>query len=328
MMPPRPRGELGVLTPKYLPTFIAYAPPGGTASSVAYSSSSSLGSTLTIADSEGQSMKFTAAAGSLIPMVEKFDMSLGYGQMWGSTRTDQIDYTVSRTTSYRLQGKGDELSSDEDQIWFLVRPQLQVTATPASYYGPATITWTFKSDQQLQPYFMYVGELRGEYAIPEAVQASLTRWGITQADLNALLATHPFPNGYAPGQPLDPKRFTFIKTFAYRPPLTPKGSTGLQVEEVGRKEGNATTLAFDVTRTLDAEVSGSVSFLGMFSAGFKLNGGMSWKLSTSVKSALAGEQRNTISISQPPYGYSGPELIRVYEDSLTKSYFFAPAWEQ
>lgn len=325
-MPPRPVSEKGTLIPRYLPAFIAYAPPGR-GSSISYSSSSSLGSTVVFSDSRGQSMKFTVTAGSLIPMVEKFDMSLAYGNIWGSTKTDQVDFAVSRTTSYRLPGKGDELDHDEDQVWFLVKPRLEITATPESYYGPAAITWTFVADQQLLPYFMYVGELRGNYTIPTEVQNSLNRWGIDQQDLESLLATHPFPNGYAPGQPLDPKRFEYIKTFAYRPPLSPMSPSGIQTEEVGRKEASSTTQAFEVTRTLDGEVSGSVSFLGMFSAGFKLNGGMSWKMSTSAKSALAGEQRNTITISQPSFGYSGPQVVRVYEDKLFKTYFFAPAWE-
>ncbi len=269
----------------------------------------------------------TVGVGLNIPGITKDDASIAFGSIWGTTRFDAIDVAVTHTSGYRKAGEVDGIDHDRDEVWFLVNPTMAMTATAESYYGPASVTWTLDGSEELRPYYLYVGELRGTIPLPDAVRADLERWGLTQADLSQLLKAHPFPDGIEPNAPLDPARFEYVNTFAYRPPFSGTSPSNSQPFALGRKVTNTSGLSADISFSTDAEFSASATFFLIASASIKLSSSYVVTTSTSAKSALANESTSTLSVGQPSFGYGGPSVLRVYEDKVFKTFFFTLDWE-
>lgn len=324
-MPPHPVPEKGTLTVRYYPTHIVYAPPGRS-SSIGYSSGTAVGTTVTIADEHQVSLKVTATVGFKIPMVAEAQLDVAVGNIWGNTKTDALDIAVSRTTGWRKPGNIDGIDHDEDEVWFLALPQLAMTATPASYWGPADVTWMLEPDQRLEPYFLYVGELRGTKPIPKEVQANLDRWGFEPQDLASLLSGDALATGTAPNQTMDPARYEFIGTFPYRPPYSANSQPETQTLELDRKETNSSAIESKNTFTVDASLTAGANFTNIFYAKVKIDQGIKIITSTNRKASIANDVKTNVVVGQPSYGYTGPTVLRVYEDKMFKTFVFALDW--
>lgn len=322
---PPPTSEVGQIVPNVIPTHVVYAPPGK-GSSIAYSNGSTWGSTITIKDAQKRSMEVEAGVGMKVPDAFSAGLTLTTGNSWGNTRTDALDFAVTTSTGYRKPGEGDDMDHDLDEVWFLVAPKLRVKASPATACYPSKVTWTMDPDQQLRSYFLYLGELRGTRPIPAAVQADLTRWGVTALDLQNVLAVHPFPNGSEPNQGMDPARFEYLTTLPYRPPYSPGSPVASQPYGITKKTGSSSTLEAEVGYSTKLKATGGFNFLDIFNASVSLTGASSMTFTTSHKSTVSGETQSTLTLAQPSYGYAGPTVLRVYVDKVFKTFIFTLDW--
>lgn len=323
--PPRPATEYGQFVPKFLPLYVVYAPPGRS-SSIAYANGDTVGTTVVLTDSNNQSLKVTLGVEGDMLGSARGGLSIGIGSAWGSSRSEQADLTVTQTLGYRKTGQADDINHDDDEIWFLVKPAFRVAATPSSVYGPAKASWSLETGTKAEAYFMYVGELRGTYPIHPTVQEALDRFGMTQRDLKELLKADPLANGSQPNAFLDPRRFEYVATFPYRPVLRPGDVPSTQPYSVARRTANSTTEASSVSFSVDFEIKGGFSFLGLIGTLWKVNESGTITSSSSMRLSTQGDQSSTLTVGQPGYGYTGPTVMRVYVDKTYKTWAYTLDW--
>lgn len=324
---PRPEAQKTIIVPKYYPTHIVYSLPGR-GSTIAYASGNTVGTTVTLGNSTKQTLKATVGVQWRVPAITEGNVLLSFGQIWSTAHSDSTDIGVTVTSGYRKPGAADWIDHDEDEVWFLVKPQVTITMVPASSYGPETIDWSMDPNQAFIPYFLYVGELKGTRMLPASVASRLAEWGFTTDDFKTLLSGHPFPDGAEPNANIRRDRFEYLTTLPYRPPQSANSPPSVQTHEVSRKDSQVTTNDFSLAYTVDFNsqiAAGNPLWVG-FAAFFKFEDGMVWTNTASNKLTQTGEAKSTVTLSQPSFGYTGPTLVRVYIDKVYKTFFFTLDW--
>lgn len=323
--PPKPTPVVGTVTPKFMISHVVYSVPGRS-SSMSYVAGDTVGSTTTLSNSQRMTAKVTVGASGSF-MGTGSDVSLSWGTAWGTSSENSLDWALTRSSGYRKVGQRDLIDHDDDEVWFMVRPRLSMTVIPASEWGPQSVSWTFAAQRQMVPYYLLVGELKGTREIPPDVWRALDNFGITTTDFSELLKADPFANlALSPNQPLDPARFELVSTFPYRAVATSDGQPSPQTLELRRRVANSSTQRSTVEYSVGFGLQGSVGFMDVARLYFKLNEDATLTSSSSSKTSTETVTTNAITVGQPTFGYAGPTVLRVYEDKVWKTFFFALDW--
>lgn len=316
--PPPPEWKTGRIVPHFIITHVVYSVPGKS-SSMAYSQGETVGSTLTLEKSSKNEVKVEAGSKGLMTGGGP-TFFLQVGHTWGTTKTDATDLAVTHSTSYRKNGQTDFVDHNDDEIWFIINPVIQVAALPESVYGPARFNWELDTSGAV-PFYLTVGELTKRHPMDPGLKAALEQWGITEEEYPELLKADPFVNGEP--ATMDPARFDFVGSFPYRPVPAPGYQPSPQTQTVSRKLANASTAKGESSYYVGFREGAEFVFLKLY---FWVDEKLTVTSSTSFKTSTETNGSTTITVGQPAYGYPGPQVVRVYEDKVWKTYVFRLEW--
>jgi hypothetical protein len=316
----QPEGQTGTVHPKFYVLTVVYAPPGttggGSSSSVTYGSGSTTGTTVT----SGSSFKHThsvsvSTSAGFLGNGGSVGASFAYGRNRSNTKA--IDIKKSATTEISDSGpSSDGIDHDRDIIYLWLNPSVQLTLSPTSASWKLTETAT--ADIQ----FLFVGWLKNPSLIPPGVAQRLQARGITAQDFPIILSADPFANG---GTPIDRRRYQIMNTtFPYEPPFA-EGERGPTFRFVlSNSNTGTTTSSLQKDYTLGAEVSGSLSFLGLCKASFKNQNSWTWSSTNTNATTNGTSESASVIVGGPSFGYTGPTDIAAYYDTLYKTFMFVP----
>jgi len=326
--PPHPQTVTDSVIPAYIILYVTYAPPGRS-STMEYANSTELGSTVAIMDSTATELLVTVGSGSKEQtLVPSGSVEIKTDDKWGTTTATQTDISVNIKDGYKMFGEEDGINHDNDEVWFWARPALLASYTPASYYGPENLTWMVDGRAPTPAlYYLTVGELRGTVPLSPGVRAALDAWGIDPArDFPEMLKADPAANGSVPNQQMDAARYDFVGEWPYEPVTHPGDIPSPQTHSIDRKVKNTSETKSDVEYNVSVKVGASLAFLWLPLARWSVLNGWTWHHTTDVKDSVQNENVSTITVGQPPYGYAGPTLLRVYEDKVWKTFRFELGW--
>lgn len=311
--PSLPASTPFTLSPTYFIGSVTYVPPGS-ASSMSYSSGTVVGSTVSTTDS----WSVESTAGVQIGMGDT-NINVTFGNVYGGETTHSVDMqqTVTQTTNFRAP-PSDFINHDYDQIRIFAGVKVNGAI---DYLG--AVTWGMDFSQIAnqnfaeEGYLIAVGCLRLNSTIPASDCAStvnlLTSLGVTSADYSAILGADPFADPTAPQVP-DPSRYVLIDTEAYF--FDPVTSTFTYAEN------NNTTITNSVKTSYSYSVSVSASDGFDFGA-LKGSQKFTWTHSSTDTNKTGTTNSNTFTLSMPSSVYNGPTTLRVYMDTIFKTFMFS-----
>jgi hypothetical protein len=313
----------GQLKPAFYVTHIVYAVPGRS-STLQYQQGDTVGSTTTITDSFKQGSSVSANFSGFLGIGGGVRYSMGSD--WGNTNVSSTDVSATMTTALRKAGQVDGIDHDDDEIWFVVNPVINLSVSPKnSCFSETKTTWSF-AQASFIPFYLTVGELTGRRKIEQGVLDALNSWGIYNGGaypaFPELLKAHPFPDGLKTDAPIDPTRFQLVGTFPYKPVGAPGYQPTVQTLILQRKTTTTNTKTQDVSYRTSLGVTMGFDFewFVKIHAVLGMDDTWSWTHSASLRTSKDSSIQNTVTIGQPAFGYSGPTVLRVYEDRIYKTY--------
>jgi hypothetical protein len=339
--PPAPPRPPLILRPKYIVGAVVYAPPGCLSTTppsacsqpglVDYSSGSSMGSKITVADSFKNGVKVTASLGTPLG---GGDASFGWSRTTGDTSFANL--TKSGSLEIKVPGNGDGVNHDQDMIELLLNPTVTLSTD-----GGTNIFWQpgYAGDAVAR-YEVYVSELRNPATMRPDVASVLTKLGLTAADYKTIRCLDQFAGpgvsgrgGIRPdfcqmaastGEPsagLDLNRFRPTSwILPYEPPvhatdLCPSITATLK-NEYSSEDAKSTQDEYSVS----ADMSVGVKDLW----GVKIEGTMTWTTGETDTSSHGSTQTAALTLVCPSVGYTGPTLFQVFWDVLYGTFLFMP----
>ena len=327
--PPPPPAIFDIVVPTFYITHVVYAPPGKS-SSISYSNSTSFGTTTSGTKGFKTDVKVSAEVDTGFILADS-SVTVSGGKAWGTTRTDATDVVLQTTSGYKKTGQIDGINHDYDEIWFLIRPVLDVTFQPAGQVPGqfASVKWKFAANQDGRsnaiPYFVYAGWLTNAMQMPAEVKQVLDSYGITPDYYDDLLSADPLAHGVAANQMLDPNRYEFIGAFPYLPPFSPGDAPSTQTFSVEQKTTNSMTTVSDNSYSVGLSIGAKLNILS-FKTKLTASSTWTWTNSKSEKLSTGLGSTDALTVGQPAFGYAGPTLLHVYEDRIYKTYVFTLDW--
>jgi hypothetical protein len=317
--PEDPPVEVGTVTPRYSVLAIIYAPPGatgGSGSSVSYGNGSSLGSATSTSGSFKQAYSVAASAGG--GFLGKVEVGVSFGYQRSSTDTDSVEIVKSASTTINVRGPAaDGINHDQDEIWLLLSPRLRVEVSQTS------VTWAFDPAGLTELQNVFVGWLKGNPPMPQNVSDTLARHGITPTDFPNILQNNPLASGMSPAS--DPVRYRDLNLVVpYTPPLAagnPPTSIGISLTG-SETNAQGTTVTNDYT--VGVTVSASGDFVSLFNASLKTSASWTWSNSNTIRSSSGSTETAAATISGPSFGYTGPTQMKVFFDTVYRTFAFHP----
>ena len=330
--------------PKFVIGGLIYAPPGCTSStpgsacsqpgSVDYSSGSSLGTKVTIANSFKNQVKLTAQFGS--------ETVGGWGGSfaWSRTTSDTQSANLTKTGSLEIKtfGNNDGIDHDQDMFILLLKPTVTLSGdgTKNIYWQPGY------SGEPVPRYEVYVSELRNPATMRPTVAAVLQGLGFTAADYKTIRCLDRFagpgvsgPGGVRPdfcevsattgdpSQGLDPNRFrptTWI--LPYEPPLHAGDLCPTVTATIKNEYASDEARSSEEDTTVSASMDAGVPAPGAWT--FKIEGEMTWTSSETDTTSQGSTQSASLTLVCPSVAYTGPTLFQVYVDDLYGTFLFVP----
>lgn len=340
--PPAP--VKGSVFGKYIILTVIYAPPGTnggrSTSQVTYESDSSTGKTTTNSSSFKQDYSVSAS-------VECTDCDFGVLSGGASfeytnnhTQSDALD--VKKTTSSIIQDTGpamDGVDHNHDQIWVFLHPKFDVTI-----WGNDVIDWSFDPDQSagLMQY-LYVEYLKDPSKIPAGLLHDLQVAGITTTDYPEMLKADPLaqclpPEVLASRVPRSPLPTPLCRTpipgtpryvpaninLPYNPPLDPNDAVPLQTQTIDNASISTHTDSYEDDYKVGITASGGFNFLDVYKATVKTDDSWTWTDINTTAASTGSEQKMSLALGGPAYGYNGDANIDVYFDTLYQTFAFVP----
>lgn len=205
----------------------------------------------------------------------------------------------------------------------MVHPLLNVSYSPG-----INTNWEFGQGDGVNTgilFWAYAGELNGDMPVDQQLQMIFDEAHITPDMYPAILDADPFFQGISPQQGMDTARFDYLGEFPYRPPAQPLGQGQMpstQPYSVSQSTTTSHTTTTSYSNSVGVTVSGSYNFTKLFKASLSLSAKWTWTHSSSQKDSSGSGSVDTLTVAQPPYGYTGPGLLHVYEDRIFKTYAF------
>ncbi len=330
----------GTVFPKFQVLFVAYSPPGR-GSSVTYAAGTSVGSTITVANTWQNSTDMGITIGANV-IVAQGAVTVSSNATVSGKSTRQEDVSFQQSESMRIPGQGDFVNHDWDQIWFLVKPAIHVKVQerPGPPYPVATeVSWQYEDHQRVTTFWVYVGELNGHIQIPPEVRAQMDAWGITPDFYPTLLQADPLvwptnmyttdsdgrpivlmPAAGDPAQNFDAHRFELVEVLPYRPLGSPTEQPTVITYNVQQSQTQAFTSEVTQSYSVGGDYSATFNFLLL--ARWRFADKFTFTNSTSVKLSNGKSTTDTLTLGQPSFGYAGPVVLYVYEDKIWHTYAF------
>jgi hypothetical protein len=315
-----------LITPTYMITNVYYSPPGKT-STMEYKTTTSVGTTLSSSTSFKDSVTVTTdvGTGKDIASDGSLGVSLSESNTWGTTQSDETDIVVEQTNGYTPTGQVDGIDHTRDEIWLLLRPQLTGTFnSPLDPLGQSSLSWSVVANQDgavnAAPVRIYVGELTGVMPWDQGVLQELTAHGVTPSDYANILSADPMASGSLANPSQDQNRFVLLKSMPFS--AAPQGDLpAKQVFTLSQKTTNSSTMGSSYSYSTGVTVTGSGDS-SLLTAKYSQAETWTWEDSSSVKLSNGTTVADTLTVSQPAFGYQGPIFLRAYEDTIFKTYAF------
>jgi hypothetical protein len=313
--------------PDFVITNVIYAPPGKS-SSIQYQSSTTVGSALSSTQSFQNSTDVSASASVGVMMNGGMvGASVTYDHTFGDSDTSEVDQTTTWSQGNKVPGETNGINHDWDQIWFMVRPILNMSFTPGIAGTPNATNWQFgQGDGETTDItgWVYAGELNGDFALNAQDQNLFTVNNITSDMYPTILQADAFFQGISPIPGMDTDRFDYINQFSYQPPPEP-----LMQGQMASTQPYIVTQSTTTSDTKTSSYSNSVNvtYSGGFAVGpFKETESVAnkwtWTHSSSNKESTGTGLMDTLTVGQPDFGYNGPGFLHVYMDRIFKTYAF------
>jgi hypothetical protein len=313
----------GTARPKYYILTVLYAPPGTTGgnksagpsnSLVDYGSSSTTGTTTTIASS--------VKAGFNLQIGPSKDEGLQFGFSQNTTDSSSILIQKAVTFDIKIPGPAtDGIDHNHDVFALLLNPLLMVSEFPGNNVQVAMGV----DGPTMNIQYVYAGWLNGAQAMAPGVLSQLEAAGLDDEDYQQILSTNPFQSGSA----VDTDRFIALpESFAYEPPYSATDAPWVATYTVQ----NTTTSTNTVTVEYDVTLSASDPIIDKI---LTVGDSVTWTNTNTTTTTDTTMESATVTVGGPSFGYpntspstSGPTSILVYWDSVYHSYAFVfPAGE-
>jgi hypothetical protein len=348
--PPPP--VTGTVTGKYLVLTVIYAPPGTnggkSASNTSYESDSSTGTTSSNSSSFKQdysvsaTVKFGLGCSTDGSGKTTCPLSVGGGASFeytkNDTHTDALD--MKKTVSSKIVVPGpsaDGVDHDRDEIWLLLRPKWGFTVSGKS------VTWTFDPDQsQAVVQFVFVGALKDPTKLAPGVLRDLQAAGITTQDYAEILAADPLsqclppvalpfatprPNGPSVCNtpvPAAPRYVSAFTSVPYDPPFAQGDTVTTQTITIDNSLVSTQTDSSQYSNKIGITVESGLDFKPVFEASLKEENDFTWTETNTTSNLAGSEQKMSLTMGGPAFGYTGPVNMAVYYDTLYKTFAFVP----
>jgi hypothetical protein len=345
--PPPP--VTGSVIGKYIILTVIYAPPGTdggkSTSQVSYESDSTTGTTTTNSSSFKQDYAVSAEVDCGTATVScggvgVFSGGASFEYTQNKTHTDSLD--ITKTTSSKVQVNGpaaDSIDHGLDEIWLFLRPKYDVTI-----YGTDLVKWSLAADQSggvLQ--YLYVEQLRDPSKISAGLLQDLQAAGITQQDYQVILSADPLAlcaqrtveenkrviiqsvsAACVTPTPTAPRYVPANINLPYNPPPDANEPVPLQTVAIDNSSIAKSTDSFQYDYKLGVTASGGISFLDIFKATLKTDDSWTWTDVNTTEAETGSEQKMSVALGGPAFGYSGPANMDIYYDTLYKTFAFVP----
>ncbi len=315
--------ETFTITPDFVVTSVIYAPPGK-ASSMQYTSSTTVGSSLSTSKSFQNSTDVTAST-SVSGGVGMASASVSYNHTFGDSDTHEVDQTTTWTQGYKKPGETDGIDHDLDEIWFIIHPILNMSFMPGFAGAPDMTNWQFGQGDGVNTgiiYFAYAGELNGDMPMDSQLQDLFYANNITPDMYPGILDADAFFQGVSPQQGMTSERFDYLGEYPYQPPLVSGQMPSAQSYGVSQSTTTSDTHVDSYSNQVGFSISGGLDVGKLWKVSLSVSDKMTWSHSTSNKESSGSGSVDTLTVAQPAYGYTGPGLLHVYEDRIFKTYAF------
>lgn len=332
-MDPYP-STVGNMTPKYLILTIVYAAPGSkncaASSTLKYSAESTLGSDVSASHSvkADSSIGATVSVGTgVVGNSGSISVSVGHSDEHGGSS----DADVKMTNYSGFAGSKscqDGINHDDDQIYLLLGPELQLKIVEAP--DSTQVTWTPVDGSMNGVQWVTVGQLKGLEPLSDGMTQAISDYGLDSGDFAEILNADPFaadPNGTP-----DPGRFSRVQfdggsgnvsTFAYEPSPNPDFMPGQMEVTLTRDQTDTSADNYEFDNSVGINIEGSSGLGPVFSA--KVNAELKWTWTYKSSVSTSSEHKTTadFTIGVPSMDYTGPTQVAVYYDSVFNTFAFA-----
>jgi hypothetical protein len=317
----------GVVTPLFYITHVLYSVPGES-SSVTYSRGNTFGSATSTTKSHNTDVNVKASISVHDGLFTNSEFEIKGGKEWGSSREDTTDITVESTADITKPGQTDVVNHDDDEIWFVMNPRMDVKVE--KFPDITNVTWSFSPDQTgARVFFVTVKDLKdlmnGMSLGPrENIRNELNRAGIGPESYPQLLHADPFANNsmMMPMFMVDQNRYGCVGSYPYVPVNRPDGNRTEQNVSISRNKVITNMESSDETYSVGFTVTGAVGFAEIFRATLSVDSTWTWTSSSSKTLTTGVSTTESFKILQPAFDYAGPPRLSVFVDRIYKSYLF------
>jgi hypothetical protein len=325
----------GTATPKYMILSVLYAPPGSTIGEpgeVSYVDSSAVGTSLSVVTSKSEDTKLSASVKVGAPVAgAELSASTGHKDQAGESNDMEITRSSSSTITVRGPTDRDGLDYLQDQIWFVLDPQVNLSAYERAGCIECSndeATWSLGNNGEflsarVEDLWNSTGMFNSGKPVDSRVLSALQRHNVTVNDILGILSADPF-NNLAGDQPLTPESARFARVEGGFPYVADDGGSQatrkhMMGDQTVYKTGVDTSYTYTTSVSLDVSAQ-----LGMF-ASTKLGFSDTWTWSASNASTNSSTKSNQamVSVGQPSATWAGPRSYSVYYDTVFHSYAFA-----
>ncbi|HEX9200450.1 MAG TPA: VCBS repeat-containing protein, partial [Acidobacteriaceae bacterium] len=299
--------------PKYFIGSVIYIPPGQ-GSSVTYGAGTVTGSTVSTTDS----WKFSASVDTSLTFGGNGG-SITFGGDFGGQTMHSVDMQNTLNQSALYKGSPPDLiNHDFDFIQIFLGVQVNAAADYLHNvsWGP-DFSHIAAQNFAEQGYYINVGCLRSSTTIPASVCTDqvnfLSSVGIIPADYPSILGADPFADPNASPTP-DPNRYVLIDSVGYLAEGTPIVNT--------YNESNSSTVTNSQTTSYSYTLSASFSSkVDPFAV--KESNTFTWSHSSTNSNKTGSTSTSAFALASPSATYSGPTVLKVYIDTIYKTFMFS-----
>lgn len=237
---------------------------------------------------------------------------------FSKTKTDSSSVESKKSESYEIKVNGpaaDGINHDHDLFYLWLNPILSVAIGRKN-----NLNWELSTDgPTMDILYVYVAWLKKPSSMPSDVKHRLDAAGLTQSDYASILSSNPFASGAGA---IDPKRYwPLTQSFPYETPVNaadPVPTTTYTFQ-------NSTTRTSTQTQEVQYGVSISLSegIKTPFTESLKVTGSFQWTNTNSQSIQNQSSQSASVTIGGPAFGYTGPNELLAYWDSVYNSFMFA-----
>ena len=346
----------GIVFGKYLILTVVYAPPGTTApqtttgeqsfSQVNYETDSTTGSTKTITKSVKQDYQLSDTLQCIVCDIGIVGGGVSFD--YTHNKTHQSIKTINKKTTSTITDLSpveDAVDHNFDQICLLLRPKYDVTIIGTE------VSWALDADQSASVVqYLYAGQLKDPSKIDAGILRELQAAGITPDDYQIMLTADPLAQCLAPvaaqvqsqqppvgrpplpvppapcltPAPTLPRYVSANINIPYDPPLSAGEPVPLNLYSLDTSDLQTYTDTIENDYAIGVTLNGQLDFLEGFKNTFTNQDTWTVQDINQTSRQYGSEQKASVTMGGPAYGYTGLPNIDVYYDALYMTFAFVP----